>query len=154
MSKTVHLRLTLTWRLIFMIARRIYTWWRTSLWFAGVLIQYSVTKFVLKLISLILHSFLSLSCFSEVQSCNNHSPRDFLSFPSFSLNFFLLFGMIKRSVVNINQRHSFFCTAWNVGYVTRKQLIIYSRGLSTRKIYQKAKRKFFRPPSKEKEGIF
>ena len=30
-----------------------------SLWFAGVLIQYSITRFVLKLISLILHSFLS-----------------------------------------------------------------------------------------------
>ena len=34
MSETVHWRLTLTWRLIFMITLEIYTWWRTSLWFA------------------------------------------------------------------------------------------------------------------------
>ena len=34
MSKTVRWRLTLTWRLIFMITLEIFTWWRTSLWFA------------------------------------------------------------------------------------------------------------------------
>ena len=34
MSETVHWRLTLTWRLIFMITLEIFTWWRTSLWFA------------------------------------------------------------------------------------------------------------------------
>ena len=34
MSDTVHWRLTLTWRLIFMITLEIFTWWRTSLWFA------------------------------------------------------------------------------------------------------------------------